>query len=78
MYYRFFERSALAMAVFKQNKEMIDLLLQHGALVDARGSAALPTPLMHAAINGDLQMVKRLVEDHHADPSLKISSGPHE
>ena len=75
MHFRGFEGwTALAMAVFEQNKKMINLLLQNGASVDARGSATLLTPLMSAAWNGDLQMVKRFVEDHHADPSLKIQA----
>ena len=62
------------MAVFEQNEEIIDLLLQSGASVDARGSAAVETPLMAAAFRGDIQMVKLLVEDHHANPSLKINA----
>ena len=62
------------MAVYKRYEEMVKLLLQRGASVDARGSAALPTPLMTVAWNGDLQMVKLLVEDYHADPSLKIDA----
>ena len=60
--------------MFNENEEMVNLLLQNGASVDARGSATLLTPLMSAAWNGDLQMVKLLVEDYHADPSLKIDA----
>jgi len=66
--------TALAEAVYNKNEEMVNLLLQHGASVNARGSAANKTPLMIAAMNGDLQMVKRLVEDYHADPSLRINA----
>ena len=75
LHYRHLEGyTALARAVFNKNGEMGDLLLQRGALVDARGSAAAGTPLMYAAWTGNLDMVKRFVEDHHADPSLKIQA----
>ena len=73
MHYRLFKGNT-ALAVYNKNEEMVNLLLQHGASVDARGSAANKTPLMIAAMNGDLQMVKRLVEDYHADPSLRINA----
>ena len=64
MHYRLLEGwTALEAAVFNQNEAMIDLLLEKGASVDGRASAANGTPLMAAAMNGDLQMVKRLVED---------------
>ena len=66
--------TALAGAVYNHDEEMVNLLLQRGASVDARGSAAAPTPLMNAAWNGDLQMVESLMEDHHADPRLKFQS----
>ena len=62
--------TALTRAVAFKNEEIINLLHQHGASVDARGSAAALTPLMNAAVIGDLQMVKLLVEDHHADPKI--------
>ena len=81
MHYSNFEGwTALAFAVYNKNKEMIDLLLQRGASVDARGSAAAYTPLIIAVENGDLKTVKLLVEDYHTDTSLKINSGagPHE
>ena len=62
----------LAVAVFKQNEEIVNLLLQRGASVDGRPSADVPTPLHLAAWKGNLKMVKRLVEDYHADPNLKV------
>ena len=65
--------TALAGAVALKNEEMVNLLLQKGASVNARGSDAVDTPLMYAAMNGYLQIVKLLVEDYHADPSLKIN-----
>ena len=64
--------TALAVAVFEQNEEIVNLLLQNGASVDGRPGADVPTPLHSAAWKGDLHMVKRLVEDYHADPNLKV------
>ena len=66
--------TALTVAVSYNFGEMVNLLLKHGASVDARSSAAKRTALMFAAFKGDLQMVKLLVEDYHADPSLKINN----
>ena len=49
---------------------MANLLLKNGAVVDGRVSAAEPTPLMVAAYNGHLEMVKLFLEDYNADASL--------
>jgi len=60
-------RSPLTLAVDKGNSGMVDLLLAHGAKVwfdHAKGTGARPSLLLHAAANGDLQILKKLAHAH--------------
>jgi uncharacterized protein len=54
--------------------EMVKLLITRGAPVDGRGSATAHTPLHEAAFNGDLPLV-RLLLDSGADRALRTGDG---
>lgn len=54
--------------------EIVRLLLARGAAVDGRGSPAGHTPLHEAAYNGDLALVRLLLE-HGADRSVQTAEG---
>ena len=54
--------------------EIVRLLIAHGSPVDGRGSPAGHTPLHEAAFNGDLALV-RLLLDSGADRSVRTAEG---
>ena len=54
--------------------EIVGLLIKRGSPVDGRGSPAGHTPLHEAAFNGDLALV-RLLLDEGADRSLRTPEG---
>jgi len=54
--------------------EIVRLLITRGCPVDGRGSPAGHTPLHEAAFNGDLALV-RLLLDRGADRSVRTAEG---
>ena len=63
----------LHVASTNENTEIIDLLVKHGADVNARDAEGF-TPLRVAAIHGNMQVVKKLV-DLEADVNLSTVDG---
>lgn len=59
---------------YARKKEAVKILLPEGALVDAQDKAGR-TPLHVAAHNGDLSVVKELVEQGKASPEIKDQDG---
>jgi ankyrin repeat protein len=61
-------------AALSGNKQVIELLLAHGADLNAVDTESASTPLHYAASFGRLEAVKALVQ-HGADVSLKTAGG---
>lgn len=65
-----FSESPLISAIGEKDHELMRLLLDKGAPIDAADPTHHMTPLMHAAMVGDLSMVQVLL-DRGADPRLR-------
>jgi ankyrin repeat protein len=63
----------LHVAALAGNRQVANLLLRHGADVNARGDQGM-TPLHCAALNGNLEMAELLLK-RGADPTLKDDAG---
>lgn len=70
---RFQETTPLLMAVSASDKQLAEILIKHGAVVDTAGKDGF-TPLMLATMNNDLPMVELLLS-YGADPSLQMKGG---
>ena len=70
---RFMDTTPLLMAVNSSDKQMIEILIKHGAVVDSVGKDGF-TPLMLATMNNDLPIVQQLLS-YGADPSLQMTDG---
>ncbi|XP_043936604.1 B-cell lymphoma 3 protein isoform X2 [Protopterus annectens] len=66
--------SPLHVSVNSGNKEIVNLLLEHGARIDVVDSKSGRTPLIHAVEKDDLEMVNLLIE-HSANVNLQTFSG---
>src|SRR3569833_54205 len=64
----------LHIAVAKQNREMVSLLLDAGALVNRQASLVLFTPLMSIAVKGNAETAELLLS-LGAKPDLKTTVG---
>jgi hypothetical protein len=71
--YRLERMNMLSYAVALKRKEIVRLCLSRRSDPNYRGDNEV-TPLMRAAANDDLPIVRMLIE-HHADPSLKDDRG---
>ncbi|MDR2851777.1 MAG: ankyrin repeat domain-containing protein [Burkholderiaceae bacterium] len=65
------DENALMIACLKGNKPLVDQLLAHGAAVNKSGW----TPLHYAATSGQVQIMRTLIEDHHAAIDAKSPNG---
>ncbi len=65
--------TALTGAVASGNKDLVALLLAHGANADYRYGPGY-SPLAEAAANGHLEIVRMLI-DHGADPKARTNDG---
>ncbi len=65
--------TALTGAVASGNKDLVALLLAHGANADHRYGPGY-SPLAEAAANGHLEIVRMLI-DHGADPKARTNDG---
>lgn len=69
------EATPLLRAVGRGNRELVELLLRHGAAVDATcGCAGGESPLWAATVSGDVELV-RLFLDEGADPNRSAFGG---
>ncbi|WP_303815037.1 ankyrin repeat domain-containing protein [Acidaminococcus timonensis] len=70
---RFMDSTPLLLAVSISDQQIAEILIKHGAIVDAVGKDGF-TPLMLATMNNDLPMVELLLS-YGANPSVQMKDG---